>query len=325
MTDPMVTSVIEQWTRSGMKSANIEGFSRGEVAELLSVIDALRARVAELESAPTDAEIGDWAMSFNNQTTCLVRESTDKWIDVRQRAVALMRRAKAAGVPCTAPTPFVDVVLSRPPGFEAARFIELEDSDGRSINLGGCIRRPDGRWVLRIPTAAQPAQVAEDGDALQVWQALGLLLTLAPDVETDATDPLAMAKDVERAVHSRIEETERHCDRLHAQIEPLANVLLQEFDGPTQSESACEMAVRVLREQRQYIVDLELQIEDERIVRGDTKQVDDVAVREEVWRLGGKLVDFRDAGGDPYDVAQSVERVVKTILSWSSGGNVNGG
>jgi hypothetical protein len=44
---------------------------------------------------------------------------------------------------------------------------------------------------------------------------------------------------------------------LEAQIAPLAQVLLDEFDGPTRSESACEMAVRVLREQRARIADLE--------------------------------------------------------------------
>lgn len=35
-----------------------------------------------------------------------------------------------------------------------------------------------------------------------------------------------------------------------AEIDTLATVLLMEFEGPTQNESACEMAVRVLREQR---------------------------------------------------------------------------
>ena len=37
---------------------------------------------------------------------------------------------------------------------------------------------------------------------------------------------------------------------LEQQIDALAKVLLDEFDGPDRDESACEMAVRVLREQR---------------------------------------------------------------------------
>ena len=37
---------------------------------------------------------------------------------------------------------------------------------------------------------------------------------------------------------------------LSQQVDALAKVLLEEFGGPTQEESACEMAVRVLREQQ---------------------------------------------------------------------------
>lgn len=36
-------------------------------------------------------------------------------------------------------------------------------------------------------------------------------------------------------------------------IAKLATVLLEEFGGPTQNESACEMAIRVLREQRDQL------------------------------------------------------------------------
>ena len=43
-------------------------------------------------------------------------------------------------------------------------------------------------------------------------------------------------------------------DGAQEQIEKLAAVLLLEFGGPTQSESACEMAVRLLREQKKGIV-----------------------------------------------------------------------
>jgi hypothetical protein len=42
-------------------------------------------------------------------------------------------------------------------------------------------------------------------------------------------------------------------DHMHGQVDALAKVLLEEFGGPTRSESACEMAVRVLREFRGYV------------------------------------------------------------------------
>ena len=95
--DPMKQCLREQLLREEVSSKHgRDRFDRIELKSMLAVMDDLRARVAELESAPTDAEIEEWVMSFNNRTTCLVREATDKWLGVRDRAVALMRRAKAA-------------------------------------------------------------------------------------------------------------------------------------------------------------------------------------------------------------------------------------
>lgn len=50
---------------------------------------------------------------------------------------------------------------------------------------------------------------------------------------------------VEQSAH--IEELLNERDQLAGQIEMLADVLTEEFGGPTGPESACEMAVRVLR------------------------------------------------------------------------------
>ena len=63
--------------------------SPDQARDLLATVDALRARVAELESAPTDAEIEGWrrtvTLGWGSQSNALI-----------SRAVALMRRAKAA-------------------------------------------------------------------------------------------------------------------------------------------------------------------------------------------------------------------------------------
>ena len=45
---------------------------------------------------------------------------------------------------------FIDVVFDGPPSHEAGRFVEVEDSDGRSIKAGEWIERADGYWVLRL-------------------------------------------------------------------------------------------------------------------------------------------------------------------------------
>ncbi len=45
---------------------------------------------------------------------------------------------------------FIDIVFDGPPGNEAGRFVEVEDSEGRGIRIGEWYCRDDGFWVLRI-------------------------------------------------------------------------------------------------------------------------------------------------------------------------------
>ena len=46
---------------------------------------------------------------------------------------------------------FVDIVFDGPPGPESGRFVEVENSQGKSISFGEWKVRADGYWVLRIP------------------------------------------------------------------------------------------------------------------------------------------------------------------------------
>lgn len=56
-----------------------------------------------------------------------------------------------------APSPAdVYVVFDGPPGPEAGRFVECEDAEGRGINAGEWIERPNGWWALRIPREGNP-------------------------------------------------------------------------------------------------------------------------------------------------------------------------
>jgi hypothetical protein len=50
----------------------------------------------------------------------------------------------------TTPDRYVDIVFDGPPGPEAPRFIEVEDSKGQSVSVGEWFQREDGYWVLRI-------------------------------------------------------------------------------------------------------------------------------------------------------------------------------
>jgi hypothetical protein len=51
----------------------------------------------------------------------------------------------------------IDIVFDGPPSHESGRFVEVEDADGKSINLGEWVHRPDGYWVLRIQREALAA------------------------------------------------------------------------------------------------------------------------------------------------------------------------
>lgn len=48
---------------------------------------------------------------------------------------------------------WVDIVFDGPPSHESGRFVEVEDSEGKSIRFGEWVHREDGYWVLRIPDA----------------------------------------------------------------------------------------------------------------------------------------------------------------------------
>jgi len=51
---------------------------------------------------------------------------------------------------------FIDIVFDGPPPHESGRFIEVEDAEGRSINVGTWLQRTDGYWVLRLSPPPTP-------------------------------------------------------------------------------------------------------------------------------------------------------------------------
>lgn len=57
-------------------------------------------------------------------------------------------------------TDYIDIIFDGPPSHESGRFVEVENSAGKSINFGEWIERPDGYWALRIPHGAGN-QIAE--------------------------------------------------------------------------------------------------------------------------------------------------------------------
>ena len=54
---------------------------------------------------------------------------------------------------------YIDNVFDGPPSHESGRFVEVEDSAGKSVNVGTWIQGDHGFWRLRIPM--QDERVAE--------------------------------------------------------------------------------------------------------------------------------------------------------------------
>ena len=50
---------------------------------------------------------------------------------------------------------YIDIVFDGPPSHESGRFVEVEDDSGTSIKFGEWVERPDGYWVLRIPSTTE--------------------------------------------------------------------------------------------------------------------------------------------------------------------------
>ena len=44
----------------------------------------------------------------------------------------------------------INIIFDGPPSHESGRFIEVETDDGKSINVGEWIAKPNGLWALRI-------------------------------------------------------------------------------------------------------------------------------------------------------------------------------
>jgi hypothetical protein len=50
----------------------------------------------------------------------------------------------------------IDIVFDGPPSHDMPRFVEVEDSRRRSVDVGEWIHRDDGYWVLRLTAADVP-------------------------------------------------------------------------------------------------------------------------------------------------------------------------
>lgn len=44
----------------------------------------------------------------------------------------------------------INIIFDGPPSHDGGRFVEVETDEGKSINAGEWIERPDGFWALRI-------------------------------------------------------------------------------------------------------------------------------------------------------------------------------
>lgn len=88
--------------------------------------------------------------------------------------------------------PFIDIVFDGPPSHDSGRFVEVEDESGKSISIGEWVKRDDGYWTLRVPSA--PSMQAEidrlralNGDLrAALKEALDWVLEVRPETEQRA-------------------------------------------------------------------------------------------------------------------------------------------
>jgi len=66
----------------------------------------------------------------------------------------------------------VDVVFDGPPSHESGRFVEVENSEGVSINFGKWVHRPDGYWALRFDAALSSSPCRHEEEAKRLREAV---------------------------------------------------------------------------------------------------------------------------------------------------------
>lgn len=135
------------------------------------------------------------------------------------------------------------------------------------------------RWEIQIHTSfAQLSQGEQDSDRLEADKFIALSKGVL---------------DEQEAMWSA------RVSQLQSQIEPLAGLLLREMDGPKQNESACEMAARLLCEQRLEISDWKNKWS---LARGT------------VEALEKKIIDFKDELIDMHEERRGLIKQVAAML-----------
>ncbi|MGN6590958.1 MAG: hypothetical protein ACTHKE_11770 [Sphingomicrobium sp.] len=146
-----VASLVDEWIRS--RGTSMDGESYAAAVQLAAFI---KTRPATAPQAATTAGAVDERAAFTRlqrdydslKSLCANAEVT------AAEAQAELKKARAAlATAPTKATTHIDVVFDGPPSAQAPRFVECEDSNGKSINVGEWVRRDDGYWVLRIGTA----------------------------------------------------------------------------------------------------------------------------------------------------------------------------
>lgn len=77
------------------------------------------------------------------------RENRTIAVDMHGIAIRCLEPTEEAG------ERLVDIVFDGPPSHVAGRFVEVEDTQGRSVKVGEWIERENGMWALRLTIARE--------------------------------------------------------------------------------------------------------------------------------------------------------------------------
>ncbi|KXO90927.1 hypothetical protein AXK58_21065 [Tsukamurella tyrosinosolvens] len=171
-----------------------------EAADLVPLVAETSAVVEALELAAAVESVAD------GSTSSLSLD--DRVLGVPFAAPAPLARDDASG--------WLDIVFDGPPSHESGRFVEVEDSAGRSIQIGDWLDRGDGHWTLRVPVSA-PLDPGNPEDLRQVREVvLKLRSAVGPATAKGATlgsFAYLLADEIVRLDRERAEAVQDAADR----------------------------------------------------------------------------------------------------------------
>jgi len=136
-----LTETADEW-RKKMETMKIEDRS-----ELRILADAICNVMREGDTQSHNCYLG---IEGDNGVACEKCQRIAVKVAMEQERIRAGLRKMDASLGREPMPEYIDIVFDGPPGPEAPRFVEVENREGASIEVGEWVPRPGGHWALRI-------------------------------------------------------------------------------------------------------------------------------------------------------------------------------